>query len=108
MGYSMSLYLQVEPADKFGEVADAIEEKHQTRFDNNEDGGGYLSDGDTKWSDMTKDMTELSKSFPGVTISMTCDDRDGNEWIEHYQDGKQYEQGRPNWIPEPFDASKLK
>jgi hypothetical protein len=108
MGYDMSLYLTVTPAERYAEVADAMEVKFGTNFDGDDGTGvGYLSNGTTRWSNMTEDMIELSKQVPEVVISIQVEGEENAEWIEHYQNGRHYEEWRPNWTPAPFDASKL-
>lgn len=109
MGYDMSLCLAVTPAERYAEVADAIKVKFGTNFDGDDGTGvGYLSNGTTRWSYMTEDMIELSKQVPEVVISIQVEGEENAEWIEHFRDGKSYTEGRPDWVPEPFDESKLK
>ena len=109
MGYDMSLFLTVTPAERWAEVADAIDRLHGQNFDgDNGTGTGYLRDGTTRWSSMTEDMIKLSKRAPDVAISIQVEGEENAEWIEHYQNGKHYEEGRPIWHPAPFDATKLK
>ena len=109
MGYDMSLCLTVTPDSKYDEVRGDIEVMYGINFDGDDGTGvGYLSDGTTRWSSMTEDMIELSKRAPEVVISIQVEGEENAEWIEHYQNGQHYEEGRPNWTPAPFDASKLK
>ena len=108
MGYDMSLCLTVQPASKYDEVRGDIEVMYGTNFDGDDGTGvGYLSDGTTRWSSMTEEMQELSKKHPEAIISIRVEGEENAEWIEWYSNGKHYEEGRPDWTPNPFDPNRL-
>lgn len=103
MGYDMSIYIQVQPAEQYGPVTETIEEKYGQSFE--DDGGGEGHDYETRWPGLTDDMIDVSKAHPEATIRMWMQGRDGQQWCEYFRVGKHYEIHQDDFCPpEPDDA----
>ena len=108
MGYDMNVAMKVVPQDRFDEVADHLDNECNFQFDNPGDGSwGWEQSGMIRWPDLTENMCEVSRNFPGVLISIREEGEDGQEWVEHFFDGRTYIEARPEWEPAPFDATNL-
>lgn len=108
MGYDISVRVRIAPIDRAKEIFDALE-KEYGEFDNREDSIGEANYDCTRWSSLTEDMTEFSKSFPGVLFDVfgDCTDPDCGQWAEFFRDGKTYQVNPPSWEPPAFDERML-
>lgn len=102
MGYDMNLRLTVTPEGRYQEVASAIEEQCNLKFEGN---GAFVS-GMVRWSGMTEEMTELSKRFPDTWIQILAEGEDGAMWAEWFRDGNAQLDSRPDWEPPAVPGKK--
>ena len=69
----------------------------------------YFTGGDVmKWYNYKQDMLALSWEYPDALFVLKGEgERNGDQWVEYFQNGTTYREEMPEWIPTPFDASRL-